>query len=368
VVIPTFNERDNIRPLLDALMPALPVGDSEVLFVDDSSDDTPEVIAEAAGDCPVPVRVLHRDTPAGGLGGAVVEGLRQVHGAWVVVMDADLQHPPGLVAELIATGERTSADLVVASRYASGGDRDGLDGAYRRLVSAGSTALTKLAFARALSGVSDPMSGFFAVRTAILDPGDLRPLGYKILLELVVRARPARIVEVPFTFQPRHAGQSKSSLQEGVRFLKHLATLRLGATRARMLGYGVIGVSGVLPNLVAMWVLTSVLKVHYLPSAVIANQFAIAWNFALTDLLLFRQRRRRSLTGRLSRFFLLNNVDLIARIPLLGLLVGYLHIGYLAGTAITLIAMFFLRFILIDRVVYVPAPETLPPATVWEAS
>jgi dolichol-phosphate mannosyltransferase len=115
-------------------------------------------------------------------------------------------------------------------------------------------------------------------------------------------------------------------------------------------------------------VLTSVLKVHYLPSAVIANQFAIAWNFALTDLLLFRQRRRRSLTGRLSRFFLLNNVDLIARIPLLGLLVGYLHIGYLAGTAITLIAMFFLRFILIDRVVYVPAPETLPPATVWEAS
>jgi dolichol-phosphate mannosyltransferase len=212
------------------------------------------------------------------------------------------------------------------------------------------------------------MSGFFAVRTAILDPGDLRPLGYKILLELVVRARPARIVEVPFTFQPRHAGQSKSSLQEGVRFLKHLATLRLGATRARMLGYGVIGVSGVLPNLVAMWVLTSVLKVHYLPSAVIANQFAIAWNFALTDLLLFRQRRRRSLAGRLSRFFLLNNVDLIARIPLLGLLVGYLHIGYLAGTAITLIAMFFLRFILIDRVVYVPAPETLPPATVWEAS
>jgi dolichol-phosphate mannosyltransferase len=368
VVIPTFNERDNIRPLLDALMPALPAGDSEVLFVDDSSDDTPQVIAEAAGGCPVPVKVLHRDTPTGGLGGAVVEGLRQVQGAWVVVMDADLQHPPGLVAELIAAGERTTADLVVASRYANGGDRDGLDGAYRRLVSAGSTALTKLAFARALSGVSDPMSGFFAVRTAILDPGDLRPLGYKILLELIVRARPARIVEVPFTFQPRHAGQSKSSMQEGVRFLKHLATLRLGATRARMLGYGVIGVSGVLPNLVAMWVLTGVLKVHYLPSAVIANQFAIAWNFALTDLLLFRQRRRRSLTGRLSRFYLLNNVDLVARIPLLGLLVGYLHIGYLAGTAITLVAMFFLRFILIDRMVYVPAPETLPSATVWEAS
>jgi dolichol-phosphate mannosyltransferase len=364
VVIPTYNERDNIVPLLKALMPVLPVGDSEVLFVDDSSDDTPRMIAAAAEGCPVPVSVLHRETPTGGLGGAVVEGLQQVQGAWVVVMDADLQHPPGLVAELVATGERTGADLVVASRYASGGNLGGLDGAYRRLVSAGSTALAKVAFARALSGISDPMSGFFAVRTAILDPADLRPLGYKILLELVVRSRPGRVVEVPFTFQPRHAGESKSSLREGVRFLKHLAMLRLGPTRARMLGYGVIGVSGVVPNLVAMWLFTGVLGMHYLPAAVVANQVAIAWNFVLTDLLLFRQRRRRSLANRLSRFFLLNNVDLVARIPLLGLLVGYLHFGYLVGTAITLVFMFFLRFALIDRVVYVPAPE--PTTTVWE--
>jgi len=233
LVIPTFNERDNITALLGQLAAALPADDTEIVFVDDSTDDTPRVIERALSALAVPVTVHHRGDRHGGLGGAVVEGMRLARGAWVVVMDADLQHPPALVPDLVSAGWNTGADLVVASRYAAGGGRDGLSGGYRRLVSRASTLVAKLIFWRALAQVSDPMSGFFAVRAAAVDAGQLQPLGYKILLELIVRARPARIVEVPYTFQPRLAGESKSSLREGLRFLRHLVILRLGSAGAR---------------------------------------------------------------------------------------------------------------------------------------
>lgn len=354
LIIPTFNERDNIPTLLAELAGALPATRTEIVFVDDSTDDTPQVIERAAQVCPIPVRVHHRQQATGGLGGAVLEGLRIAQGAWIVVMDADLQHPPDKVLELVATGEDTDADLVVATRYAAGGDRAGLSGWYRRWVSGASTRVTKLVFRRALASLSDPMSGFFAVRAATLDPSGLRPLGYKILLELVVRTRPARVAEVPYTFQSRFAGESKSSLKEGLRFLRHLAVLRLGATRARMLGYAAIGASGLLPNMATLWLLSGVFGIHYLPAAIVANQVAIAWNFALTDLVLFRSRRRSSFASRLSRFVVLGNVDLVVRIPALALLVGNLHLGYLIGNAFTLIAAFLLRFVALDRVIYRP--------------
>ena len=150
-------------------------------------------------------------------------------------MDADLQHPPSLVPELVAAGEKAGAELVVASRYVAGGGRAGLDGGYRRLASDLCTLLARAAFYWQLRGVSDPMSGFFAVRASSLDPGVLRPFGYKILLELIVRCRLTRIIEVPYQFQERHAGVSKSGLREGCRFLRHVVMLRFASTRAGML-------------------------------------------------------------------------------------------------------------------------------------
>ncbi|WP_344139532.1 glycosyltransferase family 2 protein [Luedemannella flava] len=363
VVVPTYNERDNIDELLARLVAAVPA-ETELIFVDDSSDDTVEAIHAAAERLDVAVTVHHRPEAVGGLGGAVVEGLRRAQGTWVVVMDADLQHPPDLVPQLVAAGDDADADLVVASRYVDGGNRDGLANAYRRVVSQGSTLLAKSMFGRTLAGVTDPMSGFFAVRATSLDAATLRPLGYKILLELMVRTKPRRIVEVPFAFGSRFAGESKSSLKEGLRFLRHLAILRLGKSQLRMLGYAAVGVSGVLPNLVTLQVLTAVFGVHYLTAAVIANQVAIGWNFVLTDKLIFRSRRQRSLLARLGQFAVLGNVDLVARIPLLALLVGELGLGYLSGTAVTLLVMFAIRFFVLDRLVYVRTSKPSP--SVWE--
>jgi dolichol-phosphate mannosyltransferase len=355
VVIPTFNESANVRELLRRIAAGVPDRlPCEVVFVDDSTDDTPAVIADAARDCPFPVSVIHRDAPEGGLGGAVVEGLRAAASDWIVVMDADLQHPPALVPDLVATGEKEDADLVVASRYLPGGSRAGLAGGYRVAVSRGATWLAKGLFPRALRGISDPMSGFFAIRRSAVTADALRPLGYKILLELAVRCRPARVAEVPFVFEERFAGESKSTAREGGRFLRHLVELRTASPLARMVAFGLIGLTGFVPNLAALYLLTGA-GLHYLPAEILANQFGVAWNFLLIEVLLFRDRRHhRRLADRAGRFALLANADLVLRIPLIALFVGQLHLAVLPATALALLTTFVLRFAGTEALVYLP--------------
>jgi dolichol-phosphate mannosyltransferase len=249
LVIPTFNEAANIAELLARLTGAIPAQvPAEVIFVDDSTDDTPAVITAAAGSCRLAVSVMHRDVPEGGLGGAVTMGLRQAAAPWIVVMDADLQHPPTLVPALVSAGQRAGADLVVATRYAGDGSRAGLDGGFRRLASGGTTLLAKTVFLRNLRGVSDPMSGFFAVRADALDTSVLRPFGYKILLELIVRCRIRKVTEVPYEFQDRFAGQSKANLTEGLRFLRHLLVLRFGGTASGLISLARPGRRTALPT------------------------------------------------------------------------------------------------------------------------
>ncbi|MFF6993508.1 glycosyltransferase [Streptomyces sp. NPDC008313] len=355
IVVPTFNESANIRELLRRVTESVPARlPCEVVFVDDSTDDTPEVIAEAAQDCPFPVTVLHRDTPDGGLGGAVVEGLRAAASDWVVVMDGDLQHPPSLVPELVAAGERAPAELVVASRYIEGGSRAGLAGGYRVAVSRAATWLAKALFPRRLSGISDPMSGFFAIRRSAVTADALQPLGYKILLELAVRDRPREVTEVPFVFQDRYAGESKSTAREGLRFLRHLAGLRTASPLARMVAFGLIGATGFVPNLLGLYALTTA-GMHYLPAEILANQFGVVWNLLLIEHLLFRERRRhRRWWDRAGRFALLANADLVLRIPLIALLVGSLGMGALSATALALVTTFVLRFAGTEALVYLP--------------
>ncbi|MCK8679940.1 glycosyltransferase [Streptomyces lichenis] len=359
LVIPTFDESANIRELLRRVAESVPGHlPCEVLFVDDSTDDTPAVIAEAATSCPFPVTVLHRERPEGGLGGAVVAGLAAATADWVVVMDGDLQHPPHLVPELVATGERRGADLVVASRYLPGGSRAGLAGGYRVAVSRCATWLARGLFPRALAAISDPMSGFFAIRrSAVTDAvtGDeLKPLGYKILLELAVRCRPERVAEAPFVFQDRYAGESKSTAREGLRFLRHLVELRTAAPLARMAAFGLIGLTGFVPNLLALWALTAA-GLHYLPAEIAANQFGVAWNFLLIEALLFRDRRHhRHWADRAGRFALLANADLVVRIPLIALFVGQLQLAVLPATALALLTTFVLRFAGTEALVYLP--------------
>jgi len=230
LIIPTRNEAGNVSELLVRLdrLPAGVLG--EVVFVDDSDDDTPAAIAYLAPSVDFPVAVVHREPGHrdGGLSGAVLEGFRRARGEWLAVMDADLQHPPEVLADLYATAGSARADIVCATRNQSGGGRDGL-GAARDLISKSFTTFARRAFPRRLRGVSDPMSGFFLVRRAAVDASTLRPTGFKILLEILVRTPGLRRAEVAYEFAPRFAGDSKASLREGVTYLRHLARLRLAA-------------------------------------------------------------------------------------------------------------------------------------------
>ena len=242
VVVPTRHESVKIEPLV-ASIAATAAGSEvladrrvEVVFVDDSDDDTIRAITAAgAVDRGVPgfgVRLLHRspDRRWGGLGGAVVDGLSIARGAVAVVMDGDLQHPaakiPALVAEVDA-----GAGLVAASRRVPGGsDGAGLTPARRRL-SLRASALARLLFPISVARLADPLSGFFALRLQAVDLDRLQPDGFKILVELAATHPRLEAREVPFRFVGRTQGLSKASTSEGVRYLGHLIDLRIRTTR-----------------------------------------------------------------------------------------------------------------------------------------
>jgi dolichol-phosphate mannosyltransferase len=142
-------------------------------------------------------------------------------------MDADLQHPPELLPELIREARRSMVDVVIGSRYSTTGSV-GKFAARRRCLSRGSALAAHVLFPRRLRGVSDPMSGFFLVRRSAVDVASLRPRGFKILLEILLRGGNLTTSEVPFHFGERQAGESKASLREGGRYVRQLIALRVG--------------------------------------------------------------------------------------------------------------------------------------------
>ncbi len=364
-----------MRPLLSSLADSLNGIPAEVLFVDDSSDGTPEAIRQSARECGLAVRLLHRPVGAraGGLGGAVVAGLKHARGTWAVVMDGDLQHPPELASRLVQIGQSRQLDLVAGTRYLGSGASDGLADGYRRAVSSLATRLTKAVFPRRLSRLSDPMSGFFAVRLAALDLDRLDPIGFKILLELMIRQPRLQVAEVPFVFGTRVAGESKASLREGLRFVRHMLRLRLlvlrnqvrrssttdGAGRfRRLIAFGAVGATGIGVNTAALWFFSEyVVHPHYLIAAVLATEVSTSWNFMLTEKFVFRGPKPGTRLGRGVRFFLLNHLALLPRLPLLALLVGVFSANLLVANVLTLALLFLVRFVVADSAIYAKPDE-----------
>lgn len=238
MVVPTRHERGNVTPLAARVADALrPTGLAwQLLFVDDSDDDTPALLADIAARRSE-VDVLHRlaDARHGGLSGAVLAGLGASASRWVAVMDGDLQHPPEVLAALLEPLRSGRSDLVVASRHAPGGSPGGLAGPWREFVSGAARRAAWAVFPRARR-VSDPLGGFFAFDRAIVADVPLRPHGFKILLEVIVRGRWSRLAEVPYCFAARTDGRSKAGLREGLRFARHMGQLWVDA--------GQVGLSG----------------------------------------------------------------------------------------------------------------------------
>lgn len=357
VIVPTFDEGPNVAELVRRIGDALRGRSFEVVFVDDSTDDTPDIIRSVAETADFPVRLIHRDDPVAGLGGAVVDGIRAAQARWCLVMDGDLQHPPEDIPRMLERAAVGDVDIVVASRYVAGGTAGGLAGITRTAVSRASTALTKAMFPRKLHGCTDPMTGFFLVDRDAIDLDALHPRGFKILLEILAR-RQLRIGEVPFAFASRYAGQSKASVTQGIRFLTQLAMLRFG----RMSAFALVGGVGAIANLVIMWGLIR-LGMGYLPAAIIASEVTIIGNFLLLEYLVFADMRAESgrMRVRFLKSFTFNNVEAVVRIPVLALLVQDAHIPSVLAAAITLVAAFVVRFVF--HALWVYAPKRVATAT-----
>jgi dolichol-phosphate mannosyltransferase len=220
-VIPALNEAPNLPPLLEQIATALAGREFEVIVVDDNSrDNTKAVAAELSTQ--YPLRLIVREHPKDGLSGAVLHGIAEARGEYLVVMDADLQHPPSKIPELLAPLERGEADFVVGSRYVPGGSTGERWGVFRKINSRIATIL-----ARPFAGkTTDPMSGFFALKRTTYERAQrLTPLGYKIALELMCKSRVENVREIPIHFAERTRGESKLTLKEQFRYLEHLSRL-----------------------------------------------------------------------------------------------------------------------------------------------
>ena len=221
VVVPSYNESGNIEPLTKQIAEALDGIDYELLFVDDSTDETPEVIKKEI-EKDQRVRLIHRENEKG-LATAVLRGFEDAGGDILACMDADLQHPPMILRAMYAA-IMSGADMCIPSRYLPGGDDGGLN-YYRKFVSWTARKMGQVSLPP-LDKLSDPTSGLFMLRKECIEDARLRPIGWKIMIEVVAMGNFDRIVEIPYRFSDRASGESKLSADATRAYLKQVRELR----------------------------------------------------------------------------------------------------------------------------------------------
>lgn len=322
IVVPTYREAANIPALVEHVHAALSVSGVEwelILADDDSNDGSDCIVADLAERHPV--RLVTRRARYRDLSGSVLFGIRSARFDRIVVMDADLSHPPECIVNLLRALD-TGCDMALGSRYAPGGVVDGSWGPWRFLVSRLATFL-----ARPLVGCSDPMSGFFAIdRRAIPDPEALRPVGYKIALELMVRGE-LRVEEVPIGFRDRARGSSKMGLRQQLDFLRHLYRLylyRYGGPM-RLLCFGFVGASGFVID-VAFYLGLQWAGVEHRLARILSFWPAVSWNWLLNRHLTFRERAPEAHARQWTKFVVASLVGLTVNVGSYTLLTSFVGV------------------------------------------
>jgi dolichol-phosphate mannosyltransferase len=315
IVVPTFNERENVPRLIDTLRAALPGVDWELIIVDDNSPDGTAEVAKLIAAADSRIRCLRR-VGRRGLAGACLEGILASQAKYVAVMDGDLQHDERLLLPMLALLRGDTADLVVASRYADGGSAAGLSS--QRAF--GSRLATGLAHRLLKLELSDPMSGFFMLSREQIEniAPRLSTQGFKILLDIVVTAGDSlRIAELPFEFRQRLFGESK--LDAGVA-LEYVGLLLAKATddrvSLRFMLFCLVGAIGIGVHFVALIVGYDLLGLQFVWAQTLAMMVAIASNFVINNALTYRDRRLHGMTffNGLLRFYLVSLAGLVSNI------------------------------------------------------
>lgn len=303
IVLPTYNEAENITKMLDTIAETLPADSvAEIIVVDDNSPDgTGDIASQHAKNISKKLRIqVIRRPGKQGLSSAILAGVQSAAGSIVVVMDGDFSHPPQTILRMVDELRNSEYDIVVASRYVEGGSVTGWP-FKRRLMSKGATKIAQVGLS---IEVKDPMSGFFAFRRHIIEGVKFDAIGYKMLLEILVKTKGARVKEVPYSFANRAAGASK--LDSSVMFDYFRAVWKLyrygrsvaqGEKRASVHflskagRFYTIGATGILVNYAVTTLLGGLLPgLWYLYAALAGIIFSITSNFFLNKLWTFEDR------------------------------------------------------------------------------
>jgi len=294
VIVPTFNERENIAELIARLEVCLEDRSWEVVFVDDDSPDgTANLVREYAG-ADSRVRCIQR-IGRRGLSSACVEGLLASTASYLAVIDADMQHDERLLPQMLDTLKQTDADIVVGSRYAPGGDIGDWDAKRARM----SRLATRLSRVLTPAELTDPMSGFFMMRRSVLDGSvhKLSAIGFKILTDLFASfPRPLRFKELAYGFRARRAGESKlDSVTTWDYAMLLLDKLIGGWIPVRFLAFSIVGAVGLAVHLAVLTLVFQGLHRSFVTGQAVATLCAMTFNFVINNVLTYRDMRLRGM-------------------------------------------------------------------------
>ncbi len=315
VIVPAYNERSNVAPMVKALAETLEGIDYEVIFVDDDSPDGTADAVRTIAQTDIRVRVIQR-IQRKGLASAVVEGLMSSSAPYQAVIDGDMQHDETILPRMLSTIKEGKLDLVIGSRNVEGGSM-GEFAKERVKLSGLGKQLSKLVCKQ---DVSDPMSGFFMVDRRFVNEvvRGMSATGFKVLMDLIASSkRPVRFAEVGYTFRNRLSGESKLDIVVGLEYLKLVADKMLGDwVPVNFVVFSIVGAIGAAIYLTLVYLQIHLLRYDFQLAQTIASSIVIAINFWLNNILTFRSRRLRGVrafTGLLA-FYLACSVGLLANV------------------------------------------------------
>ena len=294
VIVPTFNERENIAELIVRLGVCLEDRSWEVVFVDDDSPDGTANLVREYAETDNRVRCVQR-IGRRGLSSACVEGLLSSTASYLAVIDADLQHDERLLPQMLDTLKETDAEIVIGSRYAPGGDIGDWDARRARM----SRLATRLSRLLTPAELTDPMSGFFMMRRSVLDGAahKLSAIGFKILTDLFASfPRPLRFKELAYGFRPRRAGESKLDSVTAWEYAMLLLDKSIGRwIPVRFLAFSIVGAAGLAVHLAALTLIFQGMNRSFVTGQAIATLCAMTFNYVINNLLTYRDMRLRGM-------------------------------------------------------------------------
>lgn len=338
IVIPTYNEKGNIAPLLDRLFSTFSRNGikGEVIIVDDNSPDGTGLLVEKLRKEHRNLKIIHRSGKMG-LSSAILAGFEIADGNVLGVMDADMSHPPETIPAMLKE-IRDGADFVIGSRYMKDEKINGWTH-YRRFISKGATLLAKI-----FTKVKDPMSGFFMIKSKCLKGRIFNSKGFKICLEFLVKANYKDVREVPITFIDRQRGKSKLSFKEYYYYLNNLVGYLLYKKIKIFAKFCTVGAIGTLVNIAVLYMLTEQFAVYYMISAIFAFIAAVTTNFVLNKTWTFGEKLGERTLHKYSKFFTISVLALTVNLAFLYIFVEYFQIWYIFAQVLAILIGLIVNF------------------------